>query len=108
MDPADGSIDIVMEVCFNELSVEPYCTNGEEIDRRVGEYVQVVRAALELGAKKIRYEHGLGSVSLTEEISLAQYCFENDIWFNSIFDFAKAFGIPHDKWYILVDLQKIN
>ncbi len=83
MDPADGSIDIVMEVCFNELSVEPYCTNGEEIDRRVGEYVQVVKAALELGAKKIRYEHGLGSVSLTEEISLAQYCFDkrnNKIW----------------------------
>lgn len=56
-----------------------------------------------LGRQKGEYSANVFAINL-----LAQYCFENDIWFNSIFDFAKAFGIPHDKWYILVDLQKIN
>lgn len=39
---------------------------------------------------------------------LHQYCVENEIYFNNIFAFAMAFGIPHDKWYILVDQQVIN
>ncbi|WP_279117543.1 ImmA/IrrE family metallo-endopeptidase [Lactobacillus intestinalis] len=56
-----------------------------------------------LGRQKGEYSANVFAINL-----LAQYCFENDIWFNSIFDFAKAFGIPHDKWYILVDLQEIN
>ena len=32
---------------------------------------------------------------------LALYCFENDIWYETYYDFAKSFGIPKDKYYIL-------
>lgn len=32
---------------------------------------------------------------------LALYCFKNDIWYETYYDFAKAFGIPKDKYYVL-------
>lgn len=30
-----------------------------------------------------------------------EYCSDQDIWFDNIYDFAKAFGIPSDKYYLL-------
>lgn len=65
-----------MEVCFNELSAYPYCVDIEEVNRRVDTYMQVVKEAIKLGSKKIRYEHGLYGVCLMENLSLAQYCFD--------------------------------
>lgn len=32
---------------------------------------------------------------------LQKYCEENDIVFNSVYDFANAFGIPSKYWYLL-------
>lgn len=33
------------------------------------------------------------------------YCLQNDIWFDTIYQFANAFGIPKDKYYLLDNLQ---
>lgn len=32
---------------------------------------------------------------------LEKYCFENDIWFETIYEFAKAFGVPSRCYYLL-------
>lgn len=29
------------------------------------------------------------------------YCYDNDIWYDNYYDFAKAFGIPARKYYIV-------
>lgn len=56
-----------------------------------------------LGTEKGEFSANRFAINL-----LALYCFENDVWYETYFDFAKAFGIPHNKWYILVELQPIN
>jgi hypothetical protein len=65
-----------MEICFNELSIYPYCIDLNAVNQRVDTYVQVIKEAIKLGAKKIRYEYGLSGVMLMENLSLDQYCFD--------------------------------
>lgn len=52
-----------------------------------------------LGRKKGEYSANTFAIRL-----LQQFCLENEIEYNTVYDFAKAFGIPKDKWYILTDL----
>lgn len=52
-----------------------------------------------LGSNKAEYSANVFAIRL-----LQQYCLENAIEYNTIYDFAKVFGIPKDKWYILADL----
>lgn len=52
-----------------------------------------------LGSNKAEYSANVFAIRL-----LQQYCLENEIEYDTIYDFAKAFGIPKDKWYILADL----
>lgn len=54
-----------------------------------------------LGSDKAEYSANVFAIRL-----LQQYCLENEITYNTIFDFAKSFGIPKDKWYLLTDLQR--
>lgn len=54
-----------------------------------------------LGSVKAEYSANVFAIRL-----LQQYCLENEITYNTIFDFAKSFGIPKDKWYLLTDLQR--
>lgn len=49
-----------------------------------------------LGKLKGEYSANVFAINL-----LGLYCLENDIWYDTIFDFAKSFGIPKDKWYLL-------
>lgn len=49
-----------------------------------------------LGKQKGEYSANVFAINL-----LGLYCEENDIWYDTIFDFAKAFGVPKDKWYLL-------
>lgn len=32
---------------------------------------------------------------------LLEYCLDQDIWFDNIYDFAESFGIPSGKYYLL-------
>ncbi|RHW53682.1 ImmA/IrrE family metallo-endopeptidase [Lactobacillus bombicola] len=59
--------------------------------------------------------HGVGEEEYLANVFaiklLIQYCQENDIHFNNIYDFAKAFGIPSNVYYILekyIDVNKCN
>ena len=49
-----------------------------------------------LGTLKGEYSANRFAINL-----LSMYCLENDIWYETVFDFAKSFGIPKDKWYLL-------
>lgn len=51
-----------------------------------------------LGEEKGEYSANTFAINL-----LLLYCFENSILFNSAYDFAKTFGIPKDKWYLIAD-----
>ena len=49
-----------------------------------------------LGTLKGEYSANRFAINL-----LSMYCLENDIWYETVFDFARSFGIPKDKWYLL-------
>lgn len=49
-----------------------------------------------LGMERGEYSANRFAINL-----LSQYCLDNDIWFETIYQFAKAFGIPKDKYYLL-------
>lgn len=67
-----------MEACFNELSLTPICSCPEEVRERVGRYVKVIETACKNhGLKKVRYEQGLNTLSMTPNSSLADYCYSN-------------------------------
>ena len=61
---------------FNELSIHPYCVDLDEVNQRVDAYIEVVKEAIKLNPKKIRYEHGLSNVMLKENLSIYQYCID--------------------------------
>jgi hypothetical protein len=64
------------EAFFNELSMRPLCTSKEEVQSRMDRFVETVKGTIKTGVKRIRYEHGLEGVKLTEDLSLQQYCLE--------------------------------
>lgn len=49
-----------------------------------------------LGKEKGEYSANKFAIELLHE-----YCFENDIWFETTFEFAKAFGVPNKYFYLL-------
>lgn len=49
-----------------------------------------------LGKEKSEYSANKFAIEL-----LYEYCFENDIWFETTFEFAKAFGVPNKYYYLL-------
>ena len=49
-----------------------------------------------LGKQKGEYSANRFAINL-----LSMYCLEHDIWYETYYDFAKSFGIPKDKWYLL-------
>lgn len=54
-----------------------------------------------LGMERGEYSANIFALNLLE-----MYCLENDIWFETIFEFAKAFGVPTSKWYLLARINR--
>ena len=65
----------VQEVFFNELSLQPFC-GIEEMHNHVREFASVLRHCVELGYRKVRYEHDFSSIMISAKQSLADYCYE--------------------------------
>lgn len=68
---------------------------AHEIGHVVEEVPEFYKLAY-LGKEKGEFSANRFAINL-----LALYCFENDIWYDNYYGFAKAFGIPKDKYYIL-------
>lgn len=68
---------------------------AHEIGHVVEEVPEFYKLA-HLGIEKGEFSANRFAINL-----LALYCFENDIWYETYYDFAKSFGIPKDKYYIL-------
>lgn len=63
------------QVCFNELSLTPLCTDKQEAEVRIRQYVEVLKCLYQQkGIKKVRYHENLVNIGLTEEMSLQDFC----------------------------------
>lgn len=66
-----------MEACFNELTLNPLCVTSQEISERISQYVDVVARAYDEGFKKICYSKALDEIAISENETLAGYCYKN-------------------------------
>ena len=67
-----------MEACFNELSLFPLCKTMEETRDRINNYADVIAEAIgNQGFKKIRYEQNLQDILISENETIASYCYKN-------------------------------
>lgn len=67
-----------MEACFNELSLLPLCKTMEEVRNRINNYADVIAEAIEnQGFRKIRYEQNLQDILISENETIASYCYKN-------------------------------
>lgn len=64
----------MIEPCFNELSVEPFCNTAEEVERRVATFIDLLKKIEKLGIKRTRYENSFTDIKLQENYSLLDYC----------------------------------
>ncbi len=83
-----------MEVCFNELSADIPVLVKEEMDALVDKYVSTLVETRNHGVKKVRYEHGIDGVVITNGYTLQQYCISN------------LKGPNHNKATLLLSMQK--
>lgn len=56
-----------------------------------------------LGKVRGEYSANIFAINLLKE-----YCLDNDIWYENIYDFAKAFGIPTKYYYLLDDSSAVT
>lgn len=68
---------------------------AHEIGHVVEEVPEYYKLAY-LGMEKGEFSANRFAINL-----LSLYCMENDIWYETYYDFAQAFGIPKDKYYVL-------
>lgn len=67
-----------MEACFNELSLFPLCKTMEEARDRINNYADVIAEAIgNQGFRKIRYEQNLQDILISENETIASYCYKN-------------------------------
>lgn len=62
------------QVCFNDLSSIPRCTNEAETEQRMTLYIQVLQKAGLKGIKKVRYADDLTTILLRDGYSVQDYC----------------------------------
>lgn len=62
-------------VCFNDLSVQPLCNGIPDAERRVVDFVSLLRKMRShVGLKKVRHKDYMTDIRLTEDFSLQDYC----------------------------------
>lgn len=85
---------IIFNANFYKKSERPFML-AHEIGHVVEEVPEYYKLAY-LGIEKGEFSANRFAINL-----LALYCLDNDIYFDNYYSFAKAFGIPKDKYYIL-------
>lgn len=85
---------IIFNANFYKKFERPFML-AHEIGHVVEEVPEYYKLAY-LGIEKGEFSANRFAINL-----LSLYCIENDIWYETYYDFAKAFGIPEDKYYVL-------
>lgn len=85
---------IIFNANFYKKSERPFML-AHEIGHVVEEVPEYYKLAY-LGIEKGEFSANRFAINL-----LSLYCMENDIWYETYYDFAQAFGIPKDKYYVL-------
>lgn len=85
---------IIFNANYYKVNERPFML-AHEIGHVVEEVPEYYKLAY-LGIEKGEFSANRFAINL-----LSLYCLENDIWYETYYDFAKAFGIPKDKYYIL-------
>lgn len=63
------------EVCFNELSLFPLCSDKAEVEKRMRRYAITLKELSSLWKiKKVRYHENMVNIPLTMDMTLQQYC----------------------------------
>ena len=61
-------------ICFNELSLTPFCQDEQEVEQRLRLYVETLKTAGRSGIKKVRYHENMVNIPLSSTMSMQQYC----------------------------------
>lgn len=85
---------IIFNANYYKVNERPFML-AHEIGHVVEEVPEFYKLA-HLGIEKGELSANRFAINL-----LTLYCFENGMWYDNYYDFAKAFGIPKDKYYIL-------
>lgn len=85
---------IIFNANYYKVNERPFMM-AHEIGHVVEEVPEYYKLAY-LGIEKGEFSANRFAINL-----LSLYCMENDIWYETYYDFAKAFGIPKDKYYVL-------
>lgn len=64
----------MVEPCFNELTMIPYCSTEDEVEQRVDSFISTLNTLKQHGIKRVRYENGFSDIILKEGLSLEDYC----------------------------------
>lgn len=63
------------QLCFNELTLSPFCEDDKDMFQRVSCYAKTLKEAqCKLGVKVIRYHQALSEIFLSADTSLQTYC----------------------------------
>ena len=85
---------IIFNANYYKVNERPFMM-AHEIGHVVEEVPEFYKLA-HLGIEKGEFSANRFAINL-----LALYCLDNDIYFDNYYSFARAFGIPKDKYYIL-------
>lgn len=85
---------IIFNANYYKVNERPFML-AHEIGHVVEEVPEFYKLAY-LGTEKGEFSANRFAINL-----LSLYCMENDIWYETYYDFAQAFGIPKDKYYVL-------
>lgn len=85
---------IIFNANYYKVNERPFML-AHEIGHVVDEVPEFYKLAY-LGIEKGEFSANRFAINL-----LSLYCMENDIWYETYYDFAQAFGIPKDKYYVL-------
>ncbi|ERJ65011.1 hypothetical protein HMPREF1554_01864 [Porphyromonas gingivalis F0569] len=66
----------MIEPCFNELSLQPFCSTQEEADLRIADFIKLLKELEQFGIRRTRYETDFTAIHLLDKdnYSLYNYC----------------------------------
>lgn len=64
----------MVEPCFNELTMIPYCSTGDEVEQRIESFISTLNTLKQHGIKRVRYENSFDDIKLREGYTLSDYC----------------------------------
>ena len=64
----------MVEPCFNELTINPFCSSDEEMEQQIDGLISTLKSLEQRGIKRVRYENSFNDIKLREGYTLLDYC----------------------------------